>query len=100
MGGCTDRFCKNVDAKDLSISAASGRINLKNVEVKPSAFDDLRLPITVKSGTVRCLNRISVLQTRGAIRRSRCRTRMWAATCANIGVHGLPRAGGLNGWAL
>jgi hypothetical protein len=54
-GGCigtTCRFCKDVDAKDLSISVSSGRINLKNVEVKPSAFDDLKLPITVKSGRV------------------------------------------------
>jgi uncharacterized protein YeaO (DUF488 family) len=51
-GGPTCRFCKDVDAKDLSISVSSGRINLKNVEVKPSAFDDLKLPITVKSGRV------------------------------------------------
>jgi vacuolar protein sorting-associated protein 13A/C len=48
----TCRFCKNVDANDLSISVSSGQINLHNVEVKPSAFDDLKLPITVKSGRV------------------------------------------------
>jgi vacuolar protein sorting-associated protein 13A/C len=41
-----------VDKKDLSISVSSGLIKLNNVEVKPSAFDDLRLPITVKSGMV------------------------------------------------
>jgi hypothetical protein len=71
VGGCTDRFCKNVDSKDLSISVASGRINLRNVEVKPSAFDDLRLPITVKSGTVRGRHGgVFALQTRGAIGRS------------------------------
>ncbi len=50
--GPTCRFCKDVDTKDLSISVSSGRVNLKNVEVKPSAFDDLKLPITVKSGRV------------------------------------------------
>ena len=47
------RFCKNVDTKDLSISVAAGQILLKNVEVKASAFDELQLPITIKSGTVR-----------------------------------------------
>ena len=71
MGGCTGRFCKNVDSKDLSISVASGRISLRNVEVKPSAFDDLKLPITVKSGTVRGRQgRVFVPQTRGRHKRS------------------------------
>lgn len=46
------RFCQNVDAKDLSISVTRGEVKLNNVEVKPTAFDDLKLPITVKSGTV------------------------------------------------
>jgi hypothetical protein len=41
-----------VDANDLSISVTQGEIKLNNVEVKSSAFDDLELPITIKSGTV------------------------------------------------
>jgi len=41
-----------VDAKDLSISVTQGEINLKNVELKTTAFDDLQLPVTVKSGMV------------------------------------------------
>lgn len=50
------RFCKNVNAKDLSISVAAGEIKLKNVEVKASAFDELQLPITIKNGTVSLLH--------------------------------------------
>jgi hypothetical protein len=41
-----------VDANDLSISVTQGEIKLNNVEVKSSAFDDLELPITIKTGTV------------------------------------------------
>jgi hypothetical protein len=41
-----------VDAKNLSISITKGEIKLQNVEVKASAFDELHMPITIKSGTV------------------------------------------------
>ena len=41
-----------MDANDLSISVTQGEIKLNNVEVKSSAFDDLELPITIKSDTV------------------------------------------------
>ena len=41
-----------MDANDLSISVTQGEIKLNNVEVKSSAFDDLELPITIKSGSV------------------------------------------------
>jgi hypothetical protein len=41
-----------VDAKNLSISITKGEIKLQNVQINPSSFDELHMPITIKSGTV------------------------------------------------
>jgi len=58
------RFCKNVDAKNFSISITKymrlcydeQKARLSAVEAaEASAFDDLQLPITIKCGT--CLPR-------------------------------------------
>ena len=41
-----------MNAQDLSISVQKGEIKLNNIDMKPSAFDKLGMPITIKSGRV------------------------------------------------
>jgi vacuolar protein sorting-associated protein 13A/C len=41
-----------VNTNHLSISALKGEIQLKDVKLKTTAFEELRLPITIKSGSV------------------------------------------------
>ena len=44
------KFIDNISESDLKISIFGGDVVLKNLRVKPSALDDLDLPVCVKYG--------------------------------------------------
>ena len=48
-------FLEGLDASQLRLHVWSGRVHLRGLNIRPSAFDDLGLPLTVVSGSVESL---------------------------------------------
>ena len=55
LNSTVGQFLKDVSSDQLKFSMG-GELTLKNVEVKPDAFDFLKLPVSIKAGKVGLLN--------------------------------------------
>ena len=70
------KYVDGLDDESLQVGVWSGKIELRDLELRPEALADLQLPIQVTRGTVRKLSNRS--------RCARCgKVGHWARTCTN-----------------